>query len=88
MDTQKMTDRLIDFALNFKYEDIPENVIAYQECILLDSIGVMSAATTLEPACTPFIDFAVENSAEPKSINDLRLIFRIYLLYIFIIYCK
>ena len=68
MDTQKITDRLIDFALNFKYEDIPENVIAYQECILLDSIGVMSAATTLEPACTPFIDFAVENSVKAESV--------------------
>lgn len=64
MDSQKMTDRLIDFALHFKYEDIPSEVIAFQERILLDSLGVMSAATTLEPACTPFIEFAEENSVK------------------------
>ena len=64
MAEEKLTERLIDFALNTKYEDIPAEVIGVQKRSLLDSIGVMAAATTLEAACTPFMDFAEENSGK------------------------
>lgn len=64
MATGKLTEALIRFTLETAYEDIPKEVIRIQKKSLLDSIGVMSAATTLEPACTPFIDFAVANSGE------------------------
>ncbi|MCI9149238.1 MAG: MmgE/PrpD family protein [Lachnospiraceae bacterium] len=60
----KVTEALIRFALETKYEDIPEEVVRTQKKSLLDSIGVMAAATTLEPACAPFIGYAVDNSRE------------------------
>ena len=62
MVSEKLTERLIDFALHFKGEDIPAEVLEFQKRVLADSVGVMAAATTLEPACGSFIDFAVENS--------------------------
>ena len=57
---QKLTDRLIDFALNFKTEDIPQAVFDNQKKVLVDSLGVMTAATTLEPAVKPFMEMALE----------------------------
>ncbi|MBQ5415163.1 MAG: MmgE/PrpD family protein, partial [Firmicutes bacterium] len=62
-----LTDRLIDFALNFRTEDIPQEVLDNQKTVLTDSIGVMSAATTLEPATRPFMEYALE-SAGPSSV--------------------
>jgi 2-methylcitrate dehydratase PrpD len=63
MSEKKFTQALISFALDTGYGDIPADIIEIQKKSLLDSIGVMSAATTLEPACLPFIDFAAENSS-------------------------
>ncbi|MBR5668922.1 MAG: hypothetical protein IKX15_04830, partial [Spirochaetales bacterium] len=60
MEKSKLTERLIDFALGFKTEDIPAEAIEMQKKVLVDSIGVMSAATTLEPATRPFTDYALE----------------------------
>lgn len=57
-----LTDDLIEFALNTTFEDIPQNVIDVQKRSLLDSIGVMSAATTLESACLQIMEYAQENS--------------------------
>lgn len=62
MATGKLTKTLIDFALKTKYTDIPPEVIAVQKRSLLDSIGVMAAASTLEAACRPFMDYAEEQS--------------------------
>jgi len=62
-----LTDRLIDFALNFRTEDIPAEVIALQKKVVADSIGVMTAATTLEPQTKPFTDLALESSG-PSSV--------------------
>lgn len=67
MEEKKLTEKLIDFALNFKTEDIPAEVMAFQKKVLVDSIGVMTAATTLEPACKPFMEYAIENNANPVS---------------------
>ena len=64
---EKLTDRLIDFALNFKTEDIPQYVIDNQKKVLTDSLGVMTAATTLEPATRPFTEYALESSG-PSSV--------------------
>ena len=64
MDTKRLEDEIIHFALHTKYEDIPEPVIENLKKSLLDSIGVMTAASFIEPACGPFIKFAVENSAD------------------------
>lgn len=58
----RLTETLINFAVDTKYEDIPPNVIEMQKRSLIDSMGVMAAATTLEAACVPFMDFAEENS--------------------------
>ena len=54
-----LTDKLLEFALEFKTEDIPQNVIDFQKRVLVDSLGVMNAAATLEPAAKPFMDLAV-----------------------------
>lgn len=62
MTSEKLTEKLIDFALHFKYEDIPTEVLEFQKRVLADSLGVMAAATSLEPACRSFIEFAKENS--------------------------
>ena len=62
MNEKKLTDSLIGFALHTRFEDIPPGVIEMQKKSLLDSIGVICAATTLEPACKPFIEYAEENS--------------------------
>ena len=64
---EKLTDRLIDFALNFRTEDIPDYVIGNQKKVLIDSLGVMTAATTLEPATRPFTEYALESSG-PSSV--------------------
>ena len=58
MEERLLTDQLIDFALSFKTEDIPQNIIDFQKKILADSIGVMTAASALEPAAKPFMDYA------------------------------
>ncbi len=61
---ERLTEKLIDFALHYRSEDIPSEVIDFQKRILADSIGVMAAAASLEPACLGFIEFARENSPE------------------------
>ncbi len=61
---EKLTEKLIDFALHYRSEDIPSEVIEFQKRVLADSIGVMAAAASLEPACRGFIEFARENSPE------------------------
>ena len=64
MNEGNVTQALISFALNTGFDSIPAAVIANQKKSLIDSIGTMSAATTLEPACEPIIRFALKNSAE------------------------
>ena len=68
----KLTDRLIDFALNFKTEDIPAHVLENQKKVLMDSLGVMTAATTLEPATRPFTEYALESSGPSSVIGTGR----------------
>ena len=47
MAENKLTDRLIDFALNFRTEDIPQEVLDNQKTVLTDALGVMTAASAL-----------------------------------------
>ena len=61
-DRNGLTDQLLCFTKKLSFEDLPSSVIEIQKKSLLDSIGVMSAATTLESACQPFIDLAAEES--------------------------
>ena len=68
MAENKLTDRLIDFALNFRTEDIPQEVLDNQKTVLTDSIGVMTAASALEPAAKPFLDFAAANGSGSSTI--------------------
>ena len=63
----KLTDKLIDFALYYKTADIPAYVLDNQKKVLIDSLGVMTAATTLEPATRPFTEYALESSG-PSSV--------------------
>jgi len=62
MSERIITDALIDFALDTRTEDIPAEVIELQKKSLMDSVGVMAAASSMEPACRPFLEYAKENS--------------------------
>lgn len=62
MNCENLTEKLIDFALHCRSESIPSEVLDFQKRVLADSIGVMAAASSLEPACRGFIEFARENS--------------------------
>ncbi len=73
MEERLLTDRLIDFALHFKTEDIPQQVMEFQKRILADSLGVMNAASSLEPAAKPFMDYAVTVNG-PSTVIGLSLI--------------
>lgn len=64
MREQSIEAALVHFALHTKWEEIPQAVLENQKKSLIDSIGVMTAASSAEPACQPFVDFAVENSPE------------------------
>ena len=66
MENSRITEKLIGFALCARYQDLPQRVIKVQKQSLLDSLGVMGAAASLEPACRPFIEYALENSPEPS----------------------
>ena len=68
MAENQLTEKLIDFALNFRTEDIPWDVMDNQKTVLIDSIGVMTAASALEPAAKPFLDFAAANGSGESTI--------------------
>lgn len=52
---------LARYVANTRYEDLPADVVAMTKRAILDAIGVSLAASGLEPACKPFIDFALES---------------------------
>ncbi|HEY8540561.1 MAG TPA: MmgE/PrpD family protein [Steroidobacteraceae bacterium] len=52
---------LARYVTNTRYEDLPADVVAMTKRAILDAIGVSLAASGLEPACKPFIEFALES---------------------------
>ena len=57
----EITRKLIDFALNTKIEDIPENCFEVQKHSLMDALGCIEAATTQNPAFPAFAAYAREH---------------------------
>jgi 2-methylcitrate dehydratase PrpD len=58
---------LSEFASNTDYERLPPNVVELSKKVLLDTIGVMVAATTLEKAVLPIIQLVKEGGGKEES---------------------
>lgn len=58
---------LAEFASNTEYETLPPNVVALSKRVLLDTIGVMLGATTLEKAVLPVIELVKEGGGKEES---------------------
>ncbi len=62
----EITKRLIEYALDTKFEDIPRSVIDVQKQSLVDAIGVMQAASTQSESCAAFLRYAREHGDSPR----------------------
>jgi 2-methylcitrate dehydratase PrpD len=51
---------LARYVAQTRFEDLPADVVTMTKRAILDAIGVSLAASGLEPACTPFIELAIE----------------------------
>jgi 2-methylcitrate dehydratase PrpD len=58
---------LAEFASDTAYESLPPNVVELSKRVLLDTIGVMLAATTLEKAVLPIIKLVQEGGGKEES---------------------
>jgi 2-methylcitrate dehydratase PrpD len=58
---------LSKFVSDTGYDALPFQVVEYSKMVLLDTIGVMLAATTLEEAVVPLIDLVKEAGGRPES---------------------
>jgi 2-methylcitrate dehydratase PrpD len=58
---------LSEFASESDYERLPPNVVELSKKVLLDTIGVMVAATTLEKAVLPIIQLVKEGGGKEES---------------------
>ncbi len=61
------TALLSEFASDTEYETLPLNVVELSKMVLLDTIGVMLAATTLEKAVLPVIKLVKEGGGKEES---------------------
>lgn len=52
---------LAQYVAQTRFEDLPQDVIEMTKRAILDAIGVSIAAYSLEPACRPFHELAVES---------------------------
>src|SRR5512139_1921099 len=58
---------LSEFASATDYERLPPNVVEVSKRVLLDTIGVMVAATTLEKAVLPIIQLVKDGGGKEES---------------------
>jgi 2-methylcitrate dehydratase PrpD len=58
---------LTEFASDTDYERLPPNVVELSKRVLLDTMGVMLAATTLEKAVLPIIKLVKEGGGKEES---------------------
>jgi 2-methylcitrate dehydratase PrpD len=61
------TEVLAEFASHADYESLPPNVAGLSKRVLLDTIGVMLGATTLEKAVHPIIQLVKEGGGKEES---------------------
>lgn len=52
---------------NTGYDDLPQEALRAAKWSLVDALGVMLAAGTLEPGCRPFIELALARGGGPES---------------------
>lgn len=65
--TKDMSHDFAKFAVETKYEDIPEDARDAAKKSLLDTVGVIIAASGLEPAVAPVAELAVESGGRAES---------------------
>src|SRR5579863_669837 len=58
---------MAEFASNATYESLPLNVVEISKRVLLDTIGVMLAASTLEAGVLPIIKLVKEGGGNEES---------------------
>lgn len=58
---------LAKFASDTEYDALPLHVVEHSKMVILDTIGVMLAATTLEKAVVPLVDLAKEGGGREES---------------------
>lgn len=61
------TSVLSQFAVDTEYERLPLNVVELSKMVVMDTIGVMLAATTLEKAVLPVIKLVKEGGGKEES---------------------
>jgi len=54
-------------VVNTKYEALPHEIVETTKKSILDTLGVMLAASTLEPACKEMVELAKENGGTEES---------------------
>jgi len=67
MTTADMSEDFAAFAVDTRYEDIPEAARDAAKKSLLDTIGVIVAASGLEPAVAPVAELAIESGGREES---------------------
>ncbi|MCD8123614.1 MAG: MmgE/PrpD family protein [Lachnospiraceae bacterium] len=61
-----LTEKLADFVVNLRYEDIPMSVIETQKKSVLDALGITYGASGLGDGCAELLDTAIEGAADGK----------------------
>lgn len=65
---QDLSDRISSHVADLTFEDLPPATVAAARHVLLDTVGVMLAASEMAPEIRPFIDLARSSGAGPCAI--------------------
>ena len=62
------TSRIADYALEFDYSDIPEEVVKHTKVVILDTVGAMLAASNpIYPASRIITEFVREQGGREEA---------------------
>lgn len=67
MPTVDAADALAEFASDTTYDDLPESVVETCKLVILDTLGVMIGASTLEPVVADVVDVVKAGGGRPES---------------------
>lgn len=65
--TTDLSQELARFAANTRFADLPAEAVVAAKKSILDTLGVMLAASGMEPAVRPLIDLVVGNGGKPEA---------------------
>ncbi|MBC2834528.1 MmgE/PrpD family protein [Paragemmobacter straminiformis] len=65
--TADISHDFASFAANTRYEDLPEAAVEAAKKSLLDTLGVMLAASGMEPAVRPILETVLENGGQEQA---------------------